>query len=1169
MAETHIHRPGAAVTMSLVCFAVLILMTTPVPANQAGSSNPAAEKAEGTGRPTLTGDVAQQVAGLDKRIEELKGDLGDAALAETLNLAEMVLAIRLQHQGPGAGWTDEKEEPAEWWEVSEARLAVEDIRRLQSMTAQEREAVAEAVWKKGEGWQLRRKGELDQAELLLRDSLATLSRLFGEARPDLIRIVNNLAWVNYDKSNYAMAEMLFRNALAMQASLPNGEHPEVARTMNGLASLLHKQSKLEEAEQQYRQALAMRRRLLGSEDFYVSGTMSNLAMVLMDKGRYEEAEPLIREALVIDRKVLGNYEPDIAKSLNMLGSLLRAMGRYGEAEACYRESLAIYSKVFGADNQLTAEAMANLGLVLKATGDYTAAELYYRRSLPVLRQALGDDHPNLAQVMNNLPSVLEMKGDRAAAEQFCWEALEIRKKAFGPEHPVVADNQNNLANLLKSGGDLQAAEALYREALKTRRKVLGDGHLDVAGSLNHLGGILQEKGDYAGAESLFLEALGIYRELLGDEHPKVAENMRNLAVLYLRQGDFAEAEPLLHGALAINREFLGDDHPAVTRSLNSLASLQYDKGNYSAAEQTWSAAARSFEAARLRVGSGGMERVRFTAMRSPLIPLAACRARIGKVRPAWECLEDNLARGLLDTLSARNSRVMDSAEHDLQEKLIGRLDRIETQRKTLLDNKEETEANSAILDQNREEWEKLQAELVTFEEEMTGKYGVAAGEVFPLARIQAQLAEDTALLAWVDLEGDPHAADPNGQHWACVVRHRGEPRWIRLPGSNKDGAWTKADDQLAGQLRQELGHWSAGPAAENRREIIRRLHAQRIAPVLTLLAGVRRLVVCPAGWMAGVPVEALTPEFTVSYAPSGTIYAWLGEQTADRRKGSRASGPDSLLALGDPVFPPDSPYVPIPHTRHEVEAIARLFAPAVGDEDAGGKLLILLGSQASEQRLDSLAGAGRLETYRYLHLATHGVMDDRMAMNSAMILAQDNLPDSYESAMAGKEIFDGRLTAGQIVRAWKLDADLVTLSGCETALGEDSGGEGFIGFSQALFVAGAKSLLLSLWKVDDLATMLLMNRFYESLWGQYDETRRLPDLEWSPGEKIPKAEALREAKLWLQSLTADQLDRLRLERDSGVRGAVRKRDQEAGPSGHHPYEDPRFWASFILIGNPD
>src|SRR5262249_42924013 len=146
--------------------------------------------------------------------------------------------------------------------------------------------------------------------------------------------------------------------------------------------------------------------------------------------------------------------------------------------------------------------------------------------------------------------------------------------------------------------------------------------------------------------------------------------------------------------------------------------------------------------------------------------------------------------------------------------------------------------------------------------------------------------------------------------------------------------------------------------------------------------------------------------------------------------------------------------------------------------DAGIPFRLLAGSQASEQELYALARSGELGKCRYLHLATHGQMDDRQPLQSAVFLANDHLPDPIKQLEAGLPVYAGRLTAEKVLRQWHLNAELVTLSACQTALGKYDMSEGFLGFSQALLLAGSRSVCLSLWKVDDTATALLMQRFY-------------------------------------------------------------------------------------------
>jgi hypothetical protein len=487
-----------------------------------------------------------------------------------------------------------------------------------------------------------------------------------------------------------------------------------------------------------------------------------------------------------------------------------------------------------------------------------------------------------------------------------------------------------------------------------------------------------------------------------------------------------------------------------------------------------------------------------------------------------------------------------------------------------------------------------------------------------------------------------------------VVRRTGPPAWVRLPGSGPGGVWTDADDELPRRLREALTRRAPGWS-----ELARRLRRQRLDPLeeqldAAQLPAVRQLIAVPAGVMAGVPLEALTDRWRVSYAPSGTLFARL-------RESHRPLHQPTLLALGDPTFTtPQAPPAPeppghgllvlqvlpggnadkagvrpddvlleyagtkltsrddlklraeggpvpvrlwrggkdrslevapgklgvvldnepapaalkrrreldkllastrgpvpkaLPGTRREVEALAGLLPK--------DKVQLLLGSDASEQRLDQLAAAGQLKDYRLLHFATHGALDSATPTRSALLLATDRLPDAEKQAREGKKVYTGRLTVGTVL-GWQLDADLVVLSACETGLGRQAGGEGMLGFVQALVQAGARSVLVSLWPVDDAGTSLLMSRFYQNLLGQRE------------GLKAPlgKAEALAEAKQWLRRLPRAQAEALAAQLSKGeLRVGVSPLKPAAPATAHdqgdRPYAHPYYWSAFVLLGDPD
>jgi CHAT domain-containing protein len=247
------------------------------------------------------------------------------------------------------------------------------------------------------------------------------------------------------------------------------------------------------------------------------------------------------------------------------------------------------------------------------------------------------------------------------------------------------------------------------------------------------------------------------------------------------------------------------------------------------------------------------------------------------------------------------------------------------------------------------------------------------------------------------------------------------------------------------------------------------------------------------------------------------------------------------------------PQVRLPGTRREVAAIAGLFPV--------GKVTTILGGEARESVVQELARSGRLKGFRFLHFAAHGRYDPRSAYRTALLLA----PDPDRTADPSSFDTDGEVSAEQIARTWELDADLVVLSACESGLGKQAGGEGFLGFAQPLLAKGARSLVLSLWKVDDKATSLLMARFYQNLLG------KRPGLS----QPMAKAEALDEAKRWLRGLSVDEvggqleaLDRGPLRPLATTDGAPREPSPRPPSSGARPFEHPYYWAAFVLIGDP-
>lgn len=959
------------------------------------------------------------------------------------------------------------------------------------------------------------RGEYDRALLLLKGQLEIRRRILGSDHQDVATSLDQLATLFGVMGDLDAAEPICREALAMRQNILGNDHPSVAGSLNNLAGIFFRRGYYAGAEQLYREALAMLRNALGDQNVWVAGCLGNLAKILQEKGDLAGAESLFRQAYAIKLDLLGNEHPDVAKSLVDLAGILLEKGNLAEAEPFQREALAM------------------------------------------LRQRLGNESPYVALGLSQLGAILETKGEYAEAVQLYREALDIIRIVFDDEHPVVSGSLQRLATLLAEQGDYARAESLQREALAIDRKHFGSEHPYVAAGMSGLGRVLNQKGDHGSAEPLIREALAIRRKLRGNENPSVAASLEHLAALLKAKGEYKKAEPYQREALSLNRRLVGNEHPYVVASLTGMAELLMALKNYASAESVYVEAAGVYEVARLRVGSG---MVRAAFLDSPYSGLAGTRLALGKTTEAWPAVETDLGRVLAELLQTSGKRQLSPAEtareHSLKQTL-GKLERelgayrAETETDT-------SETIAARAEETRNSLLLAEAEWGKFQQTIRVQSPVGEGRAYPLERIQAALDDRTAIVGWLDVE------ERNNQwvSWGYVIRNTGPVVWERL---------TPADDVASPfdrtrKFRTDL-FAAEVPAAETR-DTARILWKERLAPLERAMKGVAHLIVIPSGAMLGVPVEALLDEtdsyvgdiIVVSYAPSATVHAWSSERARRDRPGESDK---TALLVGDPPYNRNhlgsgaedqlvtrirsvaddqvlfrgvlsgnrdalARLPRIPGTRKEVTAINKMFSES----------LTLLGSQATEQELVRMALSGGLEQYDVLHFATHALTDDERPDRSALIFSQVDLPDELDAALAGERIYDGKVTAKEIVREWELDADLVTLSGCQTALGKAVGGEGYIGLAHAFLQVGARSLLVSLWDVEDKATSLLMQRFYENYTGTYHDDRL-----GRRGEPMPKAQALAEAKRWLCAYTDPT---------------------EWEP----PYAHPYYWAGFVLIGDP-
>jgi CHAT domain-containing protein/tetratricopeptide (TPR) repeat protein len=858
----------------------------------------------------------------------------------------------------------------------------------------------------------------------------------------------------------------------------------------------------------------------------------------------------------------------------LAGQLNRAAqaGRFEEAEKAARQIVALREKWQGKRNWQTinarrdaeewrrltqvsvvdrpeivrARALSGEGIRLHGRGRYREALAKLAEALSINRKVLGEEHPHTTAAYNNVASCLDHQGQHGKALPLYEKALAIRRKVLGEEHPSTAANYNVLACCLHAQGQYGKALPLFEKALAIHRKVLGEEHPSTAASYHNVACCLDSQGQHAKALPLCEKALGILRKVLGEEHPSTATSYHNMAYRLNVQGQHSKALPLYFKALQIHHKVQGEEHPSTSTTYNHVAFCLWGLDRVAEATRLLQESLAGQQVARFHRAGTGFDRA--LASRSDISPgelLALGLSRLHQPRNAFAHADASQGRALLDDLIRGDPDVTSLASQlsRLDKRLVVLFGRGDLSR-------EQVELREELFRQRRV----LSAEMAR------RTAAVSARQLLPLADIQKHIPPQAALVFWIDFP--PYLNESQ----ACIVRQQRPPVWVRLRGSGKDGKWTKEEHRLPQRLYDLLVDPQAGSTLERHKAItaLRRLRLEPLLPHLQArdgLPAVRHLLVVPTSWAARVPLEVLTSDFRVSYVPSGSAFARLRQQ-------ARPLSGTSLLALGDPAFSrkphprPETLIVQrgpdpssLPGARREVAALAALVPQAT----------TLLGSDASEQRLEDLIRQGKLKSYRLIHLATHGLVNWDRPELSAVLLARDSLPDPLRQAQQGKKVYTGELTVDTIRRDWRdaLDADLVVLSACVTGLGTYSHSDGMLGFAQAFLSRGARCVVLSRWLVNDDATALLMQRFYQNLLGKRPELKK----------PLGRAAALEEARNWLRNLSRREAGEAVANLPRGevkpLPGTGKVPASRPVPPGDKPYAHPYYWAAFVLIGDPD
>lgn len=1000
---------------------------------------------------------------------------------------------------------------------------------------------------------LSRDGKLEAAVAASEKELALFRELFGKAHKSVPNLLRTLAQLQERRENWAAARSSLQEALALQERLYGKEDWRVTDLRLALTDAEQRSQMSSEERGQLRKAEALSQqigRLFGSS-------------------KYREAVPLTQQEMALRRQVQGEQHPQYAQSLNNLAGSYSEIGDYAKAEALFQESVALHKQVFGEQHPEYARSLNNLATLYDRMGAYAKAEPLARQSVALRKKLLGEQHPAYAASLNNLALLCSKMGDYAKAEPLYLQALALRKRVVGEQYPDYANSLNNLAGLYADKGEYAKAEPLARQALALRKKVQGEKHPAYVTSLNNLAAIYHAMRDYAKAEPLYQQALTLTKELLSENNPACAIALNNLAELYRKTGEYAKAEPLYQEALRLQKELRGDKHPEYAITLHNLALL------YLANKEAPKGEPLARQAAEITLGL--LERTAAVqSERQQLAMMANSRSFLDcylSLAAAAESPAEDVYTAVLawkGAVSARQQQLRLQRQLDQRPEVVKLFAELQQATARLA---QMSHANPGAKQPGRErdvegvsdEIERLQRELARLSEPF--RQQLLQQRMSP-AELRKALPKGTALVDLLEYDCSLLPAKAQGK----LLYQRRLMAFVLQP----DKAVVRLDLGPVNLIRHNVGRWRK-QFGQGKPGMAAGLQLRQMVwwPLEKQLGGASTVLISPDGLLTKFPWAALPGRKPNSYL--------LEERAIDtlpipqqlpqllKRPPTPADEGASLLLVGDVDYGADagragtqvaaryaphndpagthSPWSPLQETRQEILAVRDSFQQRYAE----GKATMLRKDEATEEAVRRQA-----PRHRYLHFATHGFFAPESMRSGLTVASRDtdqeaaalswnsNVSGFHPGLLSGLVLAganrrasvqrdDGILTALEVGALDLSGTELAVLSACETGLGAEAGGEGLLGLQRAFQVAGARSVVAGLWKVDDRATRSLMVDFYDNLWSK----------------KMSRLESLRQA----------QLNMLR----EGIKRGLDLAPEQ--PPDQERRLPPFYWAAFVLSGD--
>jgi CHAT domain-containing protein len=727
-------------------------------------------------------------------------------------------------------------------------------------------------------------------------------------------------------------------------------------------------------------------------------------------------------------------------------------------------------------------------------------------------------------------------------------AIKIRENALGQNHPDVSNSINNLAGLYLEQDKFEAAATLYERALRIEEEVFGPTHANISSILNNIGTAYVEQKKYAEAEPVLLRSLAISENIFGSEHPELVSVLHNMALLYYGQDRYEEAEATYKKVLEIADKTFGSNHFWLVSTLRNRSLLYQAMGREVDALTDIRRASRIAKIYKQSIEMSKIDQT-FDQYSSQDIFLLHLKLLIQSSKKSNEH----------EILSETFEAVQMSSDNNLGatiHQMTARLDPSKSEIAHLIRRRQDAALNWAKLDRELisafgkpiDERDKLleakyakqleaNAKLLR---ELDTQLSVSFPKLYELSSPRPLSLSDTQDLLGLNEGLFTFVSDEETEATYAFMVTKDDARAYKVDLSEAQIAEIVRTLRTGIDLSNSFG---IGDLPNFDMNLSYDLYSSLFGPAEDMLDGVEHLLVVPTGPLESLPLNLLVTE-KPEIDPAASVFdnyqaaAWLPKSYSLTRLPSVSSlralrvfaaageAKEPFIGFGDPILNGDAGDLrglelasvyrgttadidqvrnlpELPDTADELKRIAQ-YLRASDDK-------IYLRERATETVLKNTD----LTNSRVVAFATHGLVGGEISglAEPALVLSP---PDE------ATEEDDGLLKASEVAQL-KMNADIIMLSACNTASGDELGAEGLSGLARAFIYAGARSLLVSHWSVESTSAAELTTGMFDAM---------------SADKSIGRSEALQMSMVDLMT------------------------DKERSY-----YSHPAFWAPFSLVGD--